>query len=482
MLILERQLPLCIIQNSFAVHPAYNSNPNHLAMEADAHARVAALLHNHLVAMALDPHPPLPPALPPVYTPASAGPSCTAIWGEHVSVFRAPAEVEWHPSEVLKEANVAEAASLAASVQSRIRATAFIHVVLLPRWMSILQKFLRRMQTSGLLDVPDVAVAINLVWQSNNSDSGWTSTRVVDGDDKEAVDEEEMRFVKGMGEDERQQFVAARLSFLSEDQLARVSLFSSPWYMEAFETSTLTLLQEHAQATVREDAGRAEHLVLYMHSKGVGKAINEAVEDWVAYMLHFVLDRFPRCWEELITRPDGSGLTGPWKASTCGVDLSLEPQPHYSGNFWWARADYLADWLPAPVDFVELDSFPNKFNSWYHNNEFWVLGPNTCYYSSADAAPPSGTTAELLKRDTYHEEDDEKGDDNNGSESGKVFSSPFGKLDRSGPPLRERLQRQEPRTLEQPHMHVSLWQSGINVYRRNEVRYPGEAYEQRKSK
>ena len=27
---------------------------------------------------------------------------------------------------------------------------------------------------------------------------------------------------------------------------------------------------------------------------------------------------------------------------TAGVKLRMKPYPHYSGNFWWGRADYLA--------------------------------------------------------------------------------------------------------------------------------------------
>jgi len=28
--------------------------------------------------------------------------------------------------------------------------------------------------------------------------------------------------------------------------------------------------------------------------------------------------------------------------NTAGAKLRMKPLPHYSGNFWWARADYLA--------------------------------------------------------------------------------------------------------------------------------------------
>lgn len=31
----------------------------------------------------------------------------------------------------------------------------------------------------------------------------------------------------------------------------------------------------------------------------------------------------------------------------CGVDLVRQPELHFSGNFWWARADRIAS-LPEP--------------------------------------------------------------------------------------------------------------------------------------
>ena len=35
-------------------------------------------------------------------------------------------------------------------------------------------------------------------------------------------------------------------------------------------------------------------------------------------------------------------------ASTCGVNLATQPQPHCAGNFWWARCDHVRA-LPPPV-------------------------------------------------------------------------------------------------------------------------------------
>ena len=55
----------------------------------------------------------------------------------------------------------------------------------------------------------------------------------------------------------------------------------------------------------------------------------------------------------------------------CGVDLVRQPELHFSGNFWWARADRIAS-LPEPNEFADIRRFPNALRSWRHNQEFWV--------------------------------------------------------------------------------------------------------------
>jgi len=47
---------------------------------------------------------------------------------------------------------------------------------------------------------------------------------------------------------------------------------------------------------------------------------------------------------------------------------------HFSGNFWWARADHVAA-LPSPLDFMgpgALERYPNWLGSVRHNQEFYI--------------------------------------------------------------------------------------------------------------
>jgi hypothetical protein len=99
--------------------------------------------------------------------------------------------------------------------------------------------------------------------------------------------------------------------------------------------------------------------VLYLHTKNVGKEINLCIEDQVEYMLHFLVLKWENCIQNLNNY------------DVCGVDLRLQPTLHFSGNFWWSRAYNIIS-LPSPVEFNNLNKYPNPLNSIRHNQEFWV--------------------------------------------------------------------------------------------------------------
>jgi len=83
----------------------------------------------------------------------------------------------------------------------------------------------------------------------------------------------------------------------------------------------------------------------YLHSKGV--SINEknktfyknstdlihllkCVESWRKYMEYFIIDEFETC---IKTLDDGY--------DACGVNLTESPSKHFSGNFWWAKSEFI---------------------------------------------------------------------------------------------------------------------------------------------
>lgn len=112
------------------------------------------------------------------------------------------------------------------------------------------------------------------------------------------------------------------------------------------------------------------HNVLYLHTKNVGKEINYCIEDQIEYMLYFLISKWENCVKTLI------------QFDACGVDLRESPALHFSGNFWWSRADNIAA-LPSPLDFNDIDKYPNPLNSLRHNQEFWVCyNKNNKIYNS----------------------------------------------------------------------------------------------------
>jgi hypothetical protein len=120
--------------------------------------------------------------------------------------------------------------------------------------------------------------------------------------------------------------------------------------VKAGEFFTLSLLQKHC-------AKDPEGLVMYVHTKGVTTPNNKCIEDWRNYMAYFNICRFKRCVKSLEA------------FDTCGVDWTLRPAPHYSGNYWWARAAHI-NRLPLVSD-IQKPAYPRALTI-RHNAEFWI--------------------------------------------------------------------------------------------------------------
>lgn len=97
-----------------------------------------------------------------------------------------------------------------------------------------------------------------------------------------------------------------------------------------------------------------EARLLYLHTKGAsgGKGRQE-IADWRRLMAHTVVDRFEEC------------LTALDHHDAVGCELTAAPRPHFSGNFWWARADHVNSLAPVPAG----DR---------HEAEMWVLNGGAC--------------------------------------------------------------------------------------------------------
>jgi len=98
--------------------------------------------------------------------------------------------------------------------------------------------------------------------------------------------------------------------------------------------------------------------VLYLHSKGASRRGNINVEAWKNLMEYFNIEKWKDCIDKLRDED----------YVTCGVNLTPQPRLHYSGNFWWAKAEYINSRIDIPY-----------FNRFY--TEMWLLDTSNpkCY-------------------------------------------------------------------------------------------------------
>lgn len=93
--------------------------------------------------------------------------------------------------------------------------------------------------------------------------------------------------------------------------------------------------------------------ILYIHSKGVSN-YNKKSNDWRKMMNHFCIEKWQDC-VDLLQDHDAVGCN---YLNYPDNDIL---KPHFSGNFWWANAEYI-----NKLDMSYLDH-PNRFS-----REFWI--------------------------------------------------------------------------------------------------------------
>jgi len=120
--------------------------------------------------------------------------------------------------------------------------------------------------------------------------------------------------------------------------------------LQTGEFITLQLLESHA---ILVPQGK----FLYIHTKGITKYWNKSIRDWRKYMSFFMISNFAKCIAVLDI------------SDACGVDLVNEPTKHFSGNFWWARGEYINS-LPRINEISASDA--DAILTLRHNAEFWI--------------------------------------------------------------------------------------------------------------
>jgi hypothetical protein len=116
-----------------------------------------------------------------------------------------------------------------------------------------------------------------------------------------------------------------------------------------------------------------DYKVLYIHSKGCSHGTNSPyynnINSWRTYLEHFVIDNWKRC-VDLLDSYDTVGTEWEELAWIAGDFIHL---PHYAGNFWWARADYISKLDPEYI-FTR-----NEWTRW--KGEFWIGTKSPNYYN-----------------------------------------------------------------------------------------------------
>ncbi len=77
------------------------------------------------------------------------------------------------------------------------------------------------------------------------------------------------------------------------------------------------------------DVDNENEPILYLHSKGVTKPEHIGIEDWTELITYYLIEQWKICVEGLKYY------------DTVGVNLSIEPKIHYSGNMWWTTMKHL---------------------------------------------------------------------------------------------------------------------------------------------
>ena len=134
---------------------------------------------------------------------------------------------------------------------------------------------------------------------------------------------------------------------------------------QLFETPTINLIKYFSQKN-------PNCYILYLHTKGISYSNEDKkVNDWINYMLYFLVTQYKLCISVLDNNYDTVGCN-------YSNDLDKEcfkythpfPPPHYNGNFWWANTNYLSHLSNLQMDQIERNA-----------PEFWLFKNNPSFFN-----------------------------------------------------------------------------------------------------
>jgi len=153
-----------------------------------------------------------------------------------------------------------------------------------------------------------------------------------------------------------------------------------------------------------------ESLICYIHTKGITRTIQHYSLDmesikryyyWRQYLNWGVISNWRKCVEKIEIE----------KFDVSGINFTVNPSPHYSGNFWWATTDHIKK-LPNPATIGWWHDLQQKSTDhWLRNvaddryrDEQWLCSlPETKAYNVADLPDFKNPAFRLLPRSEYGE-------------------------------------------------------------------------------
>lgn len=155
---------------------------------------------------------------------------------------------------------------------------------------------------------------------------------------------------------------------------SRIQISHLPNSPNEFELPTLRMMYDYA-------VNHPSSSILYLHTKSISYEKSDPrylpTMSWIEYMLYFMV-------EQASVR-----ISNLQEYDVAGCDYHLQPLPHFSGNFWWARASYLATLDPAylqskmdaemwlctknPKVFVCHESHVNLYHTVYPRSKYEII-------------------------------------------------------------------------------------------------------------
>lgn len=132
-----------------------------------------------------------------------------------------------------------------------------------------------------------------------------------------------------------------------------------------FETPTLNLIKEFSEKN-------PDNYILYLHTKGIRYwPENNSVNDWINYMLYFLVEQNSMCTSILDKNYDvvGCNYINDQDKNNFKYANSYS-YPYYNGNFWWGNTNYLRTLPTLSLDVINKNDL-----------KFWLFKNNPNYYN-----------------------------------------------------------------------------------------------------